>query len=200
MGDQGHFGSVHLVQSDILTFPRGRPSIETWRTPHRIQFDVATGEAILPTIGLTRTEEDFVAHVARTIDSAPDAQWILVLDQLNTHKSESLVRLVAERCDIEDDLGVKGSSGILETMVNRKTFLEEQSHRIRFVYTPRHASWLNQVEIWFSILSRRALKRASFASVEALQQRLVDFIAYFNAVLAKPFRWTYAGKPLVASV
>ena len=69
-----------------------------------------------------------------------------------------------------------------------------------FVYTPRQASWLNQVEIWFSILSRRALKRASFASVEALQQRLVDFIAYFNAVLAKPFRWTYAGKPLVASV
>jgi transposase len=161
-------------------------------------FDVATGEAILPTIGLTRTEEDFAAHIGRTIDSDPDAPWIFVLDQLNTHKSETLVRLVAERCGIEDDLGVKGKSGILKTMTNRKKFLEDQSHRIHFVYTPRHASWLNQVEIWFSILSRRALKRASFASLEALEQRLTDFIVYFNAVLAKPFRWTYAGKPLQA--
>ena len=161
-------------------------------------FEVATGEAILPTIGLTRTEEDFAAHIARTIDSDPDAPWIFVLDQLNTHKSEALVRLVAERCGIEDDLGVKGKSGILKTMANRKKFLEDQSHRIRIVYTPRHASWLNQVEIWFSILSRRALKRASFISLEALEQRLIDFIDYFNAVLAKPFRWTYAGKPLQA--
>ena len=161
-------------------------------------FDVATGEAILPTIGVTRTEEDFAVHVARTIDSDRDAPWIFVLDQLNTHKSEALVRLVAERCGIEDDLGVKGKSGILKTMANRKKFLEDQSHRIRFVYTPRHASWLNQVEIWFSILSRRALKRASFISLEALEQRLIDFIDYFNAVLAKPFRWTYAGKPLQA--
>jgi transposase len=163
-------------------------------------FDVATGKAIVPTIGQTRTEEDFAAHVTRTIDLDPEAQWIFVLDQLNTHKSEALVRLVAERCGVKDDLGVKGSSGIHKTMASRKKFLEQPCHRIRFIYTPRHASWLNQVEIWFSILSRRALKRASFASVEALQQRLVDFIAYFNAVLAKPFRWTYAGKPLVASV
>ncbi|MCP3958993.1 MAG: transposase, partial [bacterium] len=116
-------------------------------------FDVATGEAILPTIGQTRTEEDFAAHIARTIDSDPDAPWIFVLDQLNTHKSEALVRLVAERCGIKDDLGAKGKSGILKTMASRKKFLKDQSHRIRFVYTPRHASWLNQVEIWFSILS-----------------------------------------------
>ena len=161
-------------------------------------FDVATGESILPTIALTRTEEDFAAHIARTIDSDPGAPWIFVLDQLNTHKSETLVRLVAERCGMDDDLGIKGKSGILKTMASRKKFLEDQSHRIRFVYTPRHASWLNQVEIWFSILSRRALKRASFASMEALEQRLIDFINYFNTVLAKPFRWTYAGKPLRA--
>lgn len=162
-------------------------------------FDVATGEAILPTIGQTRTEEDFAAHIARTIDSDPDAPWTFVLDQLNTHKSQSLVHLVAERCGIENDLGRKGQSGILETMASRKKFLEDQSHRIHFVYTPRHASWLNQVEIWFSILSRRALKRASFVSLEDLKQRLFDFIDYFNAVLAKPFRWTYAGKPLRAA-
>ena len=106
------------------------------------------------------------------------------------------MRLVAERCGIDDDLGIKAKNGILKTMARRKKFLEDQSHLIRFVYTPRHASWLNQVEIWFCILSRRALKRASFASMEALKQRLIDFIDYFNAVLAKPFRWTYAGKPL----
>ena len=68
--------------------------------------------------------------------------------------------------------------------------------RIRFVYTPRHASWLNQVEIGFSILARRALKRASFSSLDELRERLLAFIDYFNAAVAKPFRWTYAGKPL----
>ena len=162
-------------------------------------FDVVTGKAIAPTIGLTRTEEDFVAHITKTVDLDPRATWTFVVDQLNTHKSEGLVRFVAERCGIDEDLGVKGKSGILKNMKTRKRFLEAAGHRIRFVYTPRHASWLNQVEIWFSILSRRALKRASFDSLEALEERLRDFIEYFNAILAKPFRWTYAGKPLRAA-
>lgn len=162
-------------------------------------FDVATGKVIAPTIGPTRTEDDFAAHVGDTVDTDPAATWIFVLDQLNTHKSEALVRLVAARCGIDSDLGVKGETGVLESMASRKIFLEDPGHRIRFVYTPRHASWLNQVEIWFSILSRRALERASFASVEALRDRLTQFIDYFNVVLAKPFRWTYAGKPLQAS-
>ncbi len=161
-------------------------------------FDVATGKVILPTIGPTRTEADFSAHIERTIDTDPNAAWTFVLDQLNTHKSESLVRLVAQRCGIDDALGVKGKSGVLRSMAARKAFLEDPDHRIRFVYPPRHTSWLNQVEIWFSILTRRALKRASFASLEALEQRLREFIDYFNAVLAKPFKWTYAGKPLHA--
>lgn len=147
-----------------------------------------TGKAITPTIGSTRTEEDFVAHFARTIEFDPDATWIFVADQLNTHKSKGLVRFVAERCGIDDDLGVKVKTGILKNMKSRKRFLETAAHRIRFVYTPRRASWLNQVEIWFNILSRRALKRASFDSLEALEKRLTDFIEYFNTVLAKPFR------------
>jgi len=157
-----------------------------------------TGKAIIPTISPTRDEKDFAAHIARTIDTAPEASWVFVMDQLNTHKSEALVRLVAERCGIDEDLGVKGRMGILESMSSRKAFLEDPEHRIRMVYTPRHASWLNQVEIWFSILSRRALKRASFTSLDDLRQRLLDFIDYFNGVLAKPFKWTYKGKPLCA--
>ena len=162
-------------------------------------FDVVTGTIIQPTIGITRTEEDFAAHIGRTIDIDPDAAWIFVVDQLNTHKSEALVRLVAERCNINVDLGTKGDCGILKTMATRKAFLENTDHRIRFVFTPRHASWLNQVEIWFSILARRALKRASFSSLEDLHTKLREFIDYFNAVLAKPFKWTYAGKPLCSN-
>ncbi len=159
-------------------------------------FEVATGRAILPTIGPTRTEQDFAAHIERTIATDPGATWIFVLDQLNTHKSEALVRLIAAQCGVVDALGVKGKTGILKSMATRKAFLEDAEHRIRMVFTPRHASWLNQVEIWFSILARRALKRASFTSLDALRDRLLAFIDYFNAVLAKPFRWTYAGKPL----
>lgn len=94
------------------------------------------------------------------------------------------------------ELGVKGKEGILKNVETRRAYLSNADHRVRFVYTPKHCSWLNQVEIWFSILSRRALKRASFGSVEELQDALRAFVAYFNRVLAKPFRWTYSGRPL----
>jgi len=161
-------------------------------------FEVATGHIIAPSIGPTRTEKDFEAHIRQTVATDPDATWIFVSDQLNTHKSESLVRLVAEQCQIEDDLGVKGKSGVLKSMKTRKAFLEDKSHRIRFVYVPKHTSWLNQVELWFSILVRKLLKRASFSSVEELRQRILDFINYFNRTMAKPFKWTYTGRPLTA--
>lgn len=159
-------------------------------------FHVATGQVLASTIGETRTEKDFADHIAGTIDSEPDAQWVFVVDQLNTHMSASLVELVAQRCEIKDDLGKKERRGILKSMASRKQFLADPSHRIRFVYTPRHCSWLNQVEIWFSILVRRLLKRASFDSLDSLRQRLNEFIDYFNRVLAKPFRWTFTGRPL----
>ena len=161
-------------------------------------FEVATGHVIAPSVGPTRTEEDFVAHIERTIALAPEAAWVFVVDRLNTHQSASLVRLVAQQCGIEADLGVKGKSGIIASMEQRASFLQDPQHRIRFVYTPKHASWLNQVEIWFSILVRRVIKRGNFTSESDLREKILAFIEYFNRTLAKPFKWTFTGRPLKA--
>jgi hypothetical protein len=160
-------------------------------------LDVVTGQVIAPSIGPTRTEQDFVAHIAQTIRTDPEARWTFITDNLNTHQSEALVKRVAELCHLPDDLGVKEKCGILQSMASRSAFLADPVHRIRFVYTPKHSSCLNQIEMWFSILVRRVLKRSSFASVEDLRQRLLDFITFFNKT-AKPFRWTYSGRPLQA--
>lgn len=157
--------------------------------------NVATGAILAPSLGPTRTEADFAAHIARTIDTDPDAAWLFLADQLNTHQSEALVRLVAERCGLADELGVKGHAGILQSQATRAAFLSDPTHRIQFVYLPKHTSWLNQIELWFSILVRRVLKRGNFASLDELRDRILAFIAYFNQT-ATPLKWTYTGRAL----
>lgn len=158
-------------------------------------FEVATGAVLAPSIGPTRTEEDFACHIAQTVDSDPEASWVFITDQLNIHQSETLVRLVAERCGLSNDLGEKGKAGVLQSLASRAAFLSDPTHRIQFVYLPKHTSWLNQVEIWLGILVRRVIKRGNFTSLDDLQAKILAFIDYFNRT-AKPFRWTYAGRPL----
>lgn len=160
-------------------------------------FDIASGQIPTATVGNTRTETDYLAHIQHTLATAPDAtKWHLVMDCLNTHQSASLVRFVAQDEGITEDLGIKGKSGILKSMHSRASFLSDPAHRIVFHFTPKHSSWLNQIELWFSILVRKLLRRASFTSTTDLKTRIFDFIAYFNRTMAKPFQWTYKGKAL----
>jgi transposase len=162
-------------------------------------WDVVRGQMLAPTINSTRTEEDLVKHFDQLIQTDPAAGWVIVLDNLNVHCSESLVRWVAQQEGIDEStLGRKEKSGILKSMASRRAFLEDRNRRIRFVFTPKHSSWLNQIEIVFGIVHRRAIARASFPSLAALKERLLDFIDYFNRTFARAFRWTYTGRPVKA--
>ena len=161
--------------------------------------DVVSGQVLAPTLGPTRTEQDFLAHVQGVVATDAQArQWHFVVDNLNTHQSESLVRWVASESDVDSELGEKGRCGILHTQASRAAFLSDPTHRIVFHYTPKHSSWLNQMEIWLSILVRKLLKRGSFTSIADLKAKILDFIEYYNRTMAKPFKWTYQGKPLLA--
>jgi transposase len=214
---QLHEEGVHLISTDektgiqalerlhpALLMQPGKRSCERQEYEYKrhgtqcliANFEVATGKIMAPSIGETRTNEDFASHIEKTIATDPGTGWIFVVDQLNIHQSEALVKLIAGELGIELELDSKGNLKHIKAMASRRTFLADPTHRIRFVYTPKYTSWLNQIELWFSILVRRLLRRGSFTSVEDLSQRILAFIEYFNRTMAKPFKWTYQGRPL----
>ena len=161
-------------------------------------FQVTTGELIAPTIGPTRTEADFASHIEQTMATDPGASWVFVTDNLNIHCSETLVQVVAQACEITTPLGKKGVRGVLKSVASRQAFLSEPSHRIRFVYTPKHSSWLNPIEVVLGVIMRKVVRRGSFTSVKDLRNKIMNLIEYFNRVFAHPFHWTYTGRPLMA--
>lgn len=210
--------NIHVLSTDEMTGIQALERVYPTDTvkPNKIEFqefeyirhgtlsliaswDVALGGIYHSTIAPTRNEDDFQRHIADAIATEPFDGWIFITDQLNTHKSESLVRLVATNCGIDIDLGIKGKYGILHSMKSRAGFLTDISHRIRFVYTPKHSSWLNQIECWFSILVRRLLRRGNFTSTSDLKHQILCFIDYFNRTFAKPFVWKFLGYPTPAS-
>lgn len=154
-------------------------------------FVVPTGKVVWD-LGVTRTSTDFAAHLAHVAAQFPDQQrfhWIL--DNLNTHWSLDVCRLMAQLN------GLPFHKKDLRTGVQRRAFLTDPDHRHVFHFTPKHGSWLNQVELWFSTLARRFLKRGDFASAQDFVARLTAYLNDHNAHRAHPYRWTYTGQPLV---
>ena len=195
--------ALERINPDRNVLPRSIAKLEFEYKRHGTQalipsFEIGTGKIISYRIRATRTAKDFAALIEETIDIDTGAQWIFIADQLNTHKSEELVKLLAEKLTIKDDLGEKEKTGILKNLKSREHFLSENSHRIRFVYTPKHCSWLNQIEIWFGILTRKILRHGNFKSTHELRKQIERFIEYYNQTMAKIFKWTYKGKLLQA--
>jgi transposase len=154
-------------------------------------FVVPTGEVVWD-LGLTRTSDDFAAHWVRVVERFrgwPRLTW--VVDNLNTHWSLQACEILA---------ALNGRSfwpRALKHGRQRRAFLTDAEYPHRFVFTPKHGSWLNQVELWFSVLARRFLKRGDFASPAEFEERLRRFLDVYNAEQAHPYRWTYTGEPLV---
>jgi hypothetical protein len=154
-------------------------------------FCVPTGQ-VVGDLTLTHNGSDFAAHLGHAVAALPPAacyHW--VLDNNRTHSTPGVCRVVAELSGLEFD------EGQYPTAKARRAWLSDPSHKHVFHFTPVHGSWLNQVELWFSVLTRRLLKRDDFASVEEFLRRFGEWLDHYNKEWAHPYRWTYAGTPLV---
>jgi len=158
-------------------------------------IDVSDGRLLNAHLQPTRDERDYANFLKQTVGKLPEMDKIVILsDQLNTHLSETLVRWVAESGGYgEADLGIKGVSGILKNMQTRRDFLESEYHRVRFVFTPKHCSWLNPIENWFAKLQRHVIRNGNFLSVKELEGRIKKYIEFYNDNLAKALKWKFKG-------
>lgn len=162
--------------------------------------DLKTGKVAAYSIGQTRTESDYLTHIQDIVNINPSENTVILCDQLNTHKSESLVKWIAETIGYTGELGIKGKEGILQSQETRQEFLEDESHKVRFLYTPKHCSWINQIENWFGILQKKVIKRGNFPSIQDLKQKIIDFIIYYNNCMAKPCRWKSKCEKIIMSL
>lgn len=199
--EQTGIQALERIAADLLPRPGRIARREYEYTRHGTlclfgNLDVVSGKILAPLLQPTRTEEDFLKNIENLVALDPSGNWRFISDNLNTHVSASLVRFVAKACDVDIDLGVKGRCGILKSMASRRAFLTDTSHRIHFLFTPKHCSWLNQIEIWFGVLRRKLTRYGSFVSLSDLRERIQRFIAYYNTTLAHPYRWTCDGKLL----
>jgi hypothetical protein len=154
-------------------------------------FVVATGQVVWH-VGQTRTSADFaapLAHVGTQLPAMRRYDW--VVDHLKTHWSLAVCRRVAPWCEVPD------VARDLRRGVQRRAFLSDPSHRHVFHFTPKHGSWLNQVELWCSVVARQFLKRGDFDAAHTFETRLTDYLEVSNTHHAHPYRWTYTGQPFV---
>jgi len=191
--------ALSRIAPDLLPRPGSVAKHEFEYTRHGTiglfgNFHVPTGKILAPMLRETRTEEDFLENLDNLLGHDRDGTWRLIVDNLNTHSSECCVRYVAAILGLSDDLGRKGVRGILKSVKTRKQFLSDPSHRIRFIYLPRHTSWLNQIEIWFGVLRRKVTRYGNFSSIDDLCDKILRFIDYYNETLAHPYNWTYTGR------
>ena len=158
-------------------------------------INVADGQLANAHLKQTRDERDYADFIKETVGALPEMDKVVILSgQLNTHLSESLVRWVAESGGYcEGELGVKGEKGILKNMQTRKMFLESEYHRVRFIFTPEHCSWLNPIENWFAKLQRHVIKNGDFSSVKELEDKIKSYIIFYNERLAKALKWKFKG-------
>ncbi len=157
-----------------------------------------TGELFNPFIEQRHRETEFVQALESCINEqlaqTPEDEIIILCDNFPTHKSEGVVRLIARYLkERSENLGMKGIYGILKDKKSREEFLIDESHRIRFVFTPRHASWLNPIECYFSILNRHLLDKLFPESVPQAKETIEFYSSWYNEHFARPFSFKFSG-------